>query len=155
MIPNIDDLQPDFTEVEERTLTFSLGDLASEPKNIDERDYYTKIKLTKPIVENGKTVMVDDLEALVQHIYFLLNIEAGQFLIYGDDVGIETIDLYGQPVNYVVAVLEDRIETTLSQDERINSVENFEYEINHGKVHLTFTVKSIYGDINSETVVAI
>lgn len=155
MIPNIDDLQPDFVEVEEKTLTFGLANLATNPKNIDERDYLTKIKLTKPIVENGKTVMIDDLEALTQHIYFLLNIEAGKFLIYGNDVGIETIDLFGQPTSYVVAILESRIKETLTQDERIESVDNFEYELDHGKVHLTFTVKSIYGDIDSETVVAV
>lgn len=155
MIPNIDDLQPDFVEVEEKTLTFGLDKLESNPKNIDERDYLTKIKLTKPIVQNGKTVMIDDLEALTQHIYFMLNIEAGQFLIYGDDVGIETIDLFGKPTSYVVAVLESRIEQALSQDERIESIDNFEYEVDHGKIHLTFTVKSIYGDIDSETVVAL
>lgn len=155
MIPNIDDLQPDFVEVEEKTLTFGLADLAIKPNNIDERDYLTKIKLTKPIVENGKTVMIDELEALTQHIYFLLNIEAGQFLIYGDNIGIETIDLFGQPISYVVAVLESRIEETLLQDERVETVDNFEYEVDHGKIHLTFTVKSIYGDIESETVVAV
>ena len=41
------------------------------------------------------------------------------------------------------------------QDDRITAVENFQFEVNKKKVLTTFTVFSIYGNINVEKVVEI
>lgn len=96
----------------------------------------------------------DELEAMVQVIYKILNTERYEYIIYSWDYGIETIDLYGEPVSYVCPELERRIEEALIQDDRIISVDNFEFDTSEkGKVKAKFTVHTIYGDAETEKVV--
>lgn len=96
----------------------------------------------------------DELEAMKQTVFRILNTERYQYLIYSQDYGIETIDLYGQPVTYVCSELERRITEALSVDTRITSVTDFECDISmKGVVRTTFTVHTIYGDLVTEKVV--
>lgn len=97
----------------------------------------------------------DDLEAVKQAIYLILNIERYKFAIYSFNYGIELNDLYGQPKSFVIPELERRIKEALCQDDRIESVDDFNFEINKNEIHTTFTVHSIYGDIEEKKVVAI
>lgn len=98
----------------------------------------------------------DELEAMKQAVFRILNTERYQYLIYSQNYGIETIDLYGQPVTYVCPELERRITEALSVDTRISSVSDFEYDITvKGAVHVTFTVHTIYGDLVTERTVNI
>lgn len=93
---------------------------------------------------NGNT---DDLLALQQAIYLILGTERYEHIIYSWDYGIERIDLIGKPVPYVLAVLPRRITEALTQDDRVDDVTDFEFEVKKSKVHVTFTVKSKLGDI--------
>ena len=71
--------------------------------------------------------------------------------MYSWDYGIETIDLYGEPVSYVCPELERRITEALTWDDRIESVDNFEFNISQkGMIHVTFTVHTIFGDTEAE-----
>lgn len=97
---------------------------------------------------------VDELEAMQQVIYKILNTERYQYIIYSWDYGIETLDLYGEPISYVCPEIERRIVEALIQDDRIESVDNFEFDYNKkGKIHVTFKVHTIYGDLEEEKVV--
>ncbi len=96
----------------------------------------------------------DGLEAMVQVIYKILNTERYQHIIYSWNYGIELLDLYGEPVTYVCPELQRRITEALVQDDRIESVDNFEFDTSEkGTVKTTFTVHTIYGDIEAEKVV--
>ena len=51
--------------------------------------------------------------------------------------------------------MERVIREALLQDDRITAVQNFEFEVNKKKVLTTFTVVSIFGEINTEMEVEI
>lgn len=96
----------------------------------------------------------DELEAMVQVVYKILNTERFQYIIYSWDYGIETMDLYGEPVTWVCPELQRRIEEALLQDDRIDSVDSFEFDTSEKRtVKATFTVHTIFGDIGAEKVV--
>jgi len=93
---------------------------------------------------------IDEIEALKQTIYLILSIERYENLIYSWNYGMETKDLIGEDYSYVCSELKRRIAEALTQDDRINSVDSFLFEKNKNKVHATFTVHSIFGDIKEE-----
>ena len=101
-------------------------------------------------IVNGK---IDDLAALQQRIFLRLNIEADQYIIYPWTYGLTTVDLIGKPVYYVVAVIPDRIKETLLSDDEITDVSDFEFDVKGNKLTVKFVVKTIYGDLEQETVV--
>jgi len=133
MLPAInDDLQKDFEIEEQPTYTYKL--------NID---------------GNSIIGFTDELEAMKQAIYLILNIERYKYLIYSWNYGIELNDLFGQPTSFVLPELKRRITEALVQDSRILGVDNFSFEVNRGKVHATFTVHTIFGNVEAERVVSI
>lgn len=96
----------------------------------------------------------DELEAMKQVIYKILNTERYQYIIYSWNYGIELIDLYGEPLTYVCPELQRRITEALVQDDRIESVDNFIFDTSEKKiVKVTFTVHTIFGSVESEKVV--
>ncbi|EIS9421912.1 DUF2634 domain-containing protein [Clostridioides difficile] len=97
----------------------------------------------------------DDVEALKQTIFLTLNTERYQHLIYSWNYGAELNDLIGEPISYVIPELERRIKEALIQDDRIENVDNFQFENIKGKVHCKFTVYSKYGNIKAEKVVSV
>lgn len=99
---------------------------------------------------------VDGLEAMRQVCYKILSTERYQYLIYSWDYGIETIDLYGQDPDYVCPVLEQRIKEALLQDDRINSVGGFSFDLSKkGVITVDFTVYTIFGETEISKEVAI
>ena len=133
MLPAVnDDLQKDFEIEEETSHTYKLD------------------------LDNSTIAgYVDGLEAMKQAIYLILNIERYEYLIYSWNYGIELNDLYGQPMSFVLPELKRRVTEALVQDSRILGVDNFSFETNKGKVHATFTVHTIFGDVEAERVVTI
>ena len=106
------------------------------------------------IAENVVSGLCDELEAMKQVIYKILNTERYQYIIYSWDYGIELLDLYGEPVTYVCPELERRIRETLVQDDRIIDVNNFEFDLTEKRtIKVTFTVHTIYGGTVVEKVV--
>ena len=102
---------------------------------------------------NGNSVrgFCDELEAMKQTIFRILSTERYQYVIYSWNYGIETLDLYGQPVTYVCPELERRIEEALLVDSRIVRVSDFEHDTSvKGVVHTTFTVHTVFGDFAAE-----
>ena len=96
----------------------------------------------------------DKLEAMHQVIYKILNTERYQHIIYSWNYGIELLDLFGEPVSFVCPEVKRRITEALVQDDRINSVDNFEFDLSvKGTVKVTFTVHTIFGELQEEKVV--
>lgn len=96
----------------------------------------------------------DEIEAMKQVIFKILNTERYQYIIYSWNYGIELEDLFGEPVSYVCPELERRITEALVQDDRIESVDSFSFDISQKrKVHVTFVAHTIFGDIEAERTV--
>ncbi|MFR1619048.1 DUF2634 domain-containing protein [Megamonas funiformis] len=93
---------------------------------------------------------IDELDAIVQACYKILNTERYQYVIYSWNYGIELQDLFGKPIPYVYSELPRRIKEALIQDDRINSVEDFELSYDKGNVLAKFTVKTNLGNIEME-----
>ena len=106
--------------------------------------------------ENSIRGFVDGVEAVRQAVFRILNTERYQYLIYSWNYGIETLDLYGQPVTYVCPELERRITEALLADTRILRVADFEHDTSKkGVLYTTFTVSTIFGDFSTEKEVSI
>lgn len=100
--------------------------------------------------------LTDGQEAMKQAIFKVLQTERYEYPeIYSDNYGVELWDLIGQPIPYVLPEIERRITEALTWDERIESVTDFDFNVQGKKVHVTFTAHTIYGEIAEETAVSI
>ena len=93
----------------------------------------------------------DGLEAVKQAIYKILMTERYQYIMYSWNYGIELLDLFGEPVTYVCPELKRRISEALLCDDRIRNVDHFEFSYpQKGVIHVSFTVHTLYGDVDVE-----
>ncbi len=113
--------------------------------NIQEIIYFDK---TYKIKDNRVVGFCDGIEALKQTIYFILNIERYDYLIYSKNYGSELRGIIGVDRDIGESELKRRIKEALTQDDRIENVENFEFKYERDSVLIKFTVFSIYGDLN-------
>lgn len=98
----------------------------------------------------------DNLEAIKQTVFKILNTERYKYIIYSWNYGIELEDLFGQPVRYACPEIERRVKEALLQDDRITAVDNFEFNFpKRGVVAVQFTVHTIFGDLNEEMAVKV
>jgi phage baseplate assembly protein W len=133
MIPTInDDLTADFEVITHPSLTYKI--------NFEDE---TIVKTT------------DDLEAIKQAVYKILNTERYQYLIYSWNYGIELEDLFGMPLPYVYPELKRRITEALTWDDRIEEITDFTFSHQHGEVAMTFTVNTVVGNFEAERTVKI
>lgn len=94
--------------------------------------------------------IIDELEALKQVVYKILNTQRYIYPIYSWNYGVELDDLYGKPVIYVCAELENRIIEALTYDERISNVRDFTFDTSKKRViTVTFIVDTIFGELQS------
>jgi hypothetical protein len=91
--------------------------------------------------------MTDEQDAIKQAIYLTLGTERFQWVIFSWNYGVEFNDLFGMPISWVIPEVKRRIVEALLQDARIKTVDGFEFEVGKGKLIITFTAQTIYGDI--------
>lgn len=133
MIPQVqDDIRQDFTFEALPSKTFRLN-------------------------HNNLTVTgtIDQIQAVEQAVFLILNVERYQWLIFSWNYGVELHNLIGKDPEYCLPEIERRVREALLQDDRITTVQDFQFEINKKQVLTTFTVVSIFGEINVEKVVEI
>ncbi len=105
--------------------------------------------MIKDKVING---YAEELEAMKQVVYKILNTERYDYIIYSWNYGVELKDLFGKPVDYVCPEIERRVKDALTQDNRIESVYNFKFDKSkRGVVAVNFVVGTIYGDVDMNT----
>lgn len=98
--------------------------------------------------------LTDGLEAMKQAVFKVLQTERYRYpKIYSGNYGVELWDLIGQPIPYVLPEIQRRITEALTWDERITGVDGYEFEVQKSKVHTTFVVHTIYGEIETELAV--
>ena len=123
MIPQVqDDIRQDFTFEALPSKTFRLN-------------------------HNNLTVTgtIDQIQAVEQAVFLILNVERYQWLIFSWNYGVELHNLIGKDPEYCLPEIERRVREALLQDDRITTVQDFQFEINKKQVLATFTVVSIFG----------
>lgn len=153
MIPDIEILEQSIPEITYPTRTYKIvfrnddmkqtGVLRVKLNTLNETEY-ERI--------SGYT---DDIGAVAQAIYLILNTERYRHIIYSWDYGVELLDLFGLPMNYVISEIPRRITDALLQDNRIVEVKDFEFDVHKNKLHTTFVVVTNIGNINAEMEVAV
>lgn len=99
--------------------------------------------------------MTDEADAMLQAVYLILSVERYQYPIYSFNYSVELADLIGQPKDYVMSEAKRRITEALTQDDRIESVDGWAFETTKKSVIVTFTVHTIFGDIETTKEVAV
>lgn len=101
--------------------------------------------------KNNISGFCDELEAVKQAVYLILNIERYEYLIYDWDYGFEIKDLIGQESIIIQPEIQRRICDALKQDSRIVNVRDFIFENGSiGKLIVHFTVETIFGSYQSQ-----
>lgn len=99
---------------------------------------------------------IDGVEALAQAVRLILSTERYRWLIHSWNYGVELHSLIGKDPEYCIPEIERRIREALLQDDRIQRVEDFSFSLPaKRRVHVSFTVESIYGRIAEEKEVEI
>ena len=129
--------------------TTSDINVAATAEQMPNKSYRMKIADEK-IIGN-----IDELEAIAQACYKILNTERYQYVIYSWNYGIELQDLFVKPIPYVYSELPRRIREALMQDDRVQSVDDFDLSYNKGDVLARFTVTTNIGTIDMEKGVTI
>lgn len=102
-------------------------------------------------IESGRIRgKVDGLEAIRQAVYLILSTERYDFLIYSWNYGVELKNLIGQPRDYAFSEIKRVITEALTQDDRINAVDGFDFSVEKKTVLVSFVVHSIYGETTLE-----
>lgn len=123
-------------------------------------------KKLKVVEQPAKTFSVDfekkrmigvceDLDAVRQAVFCILNTERYDYLIYSWNYGVELQDLFGRPAPYVKSEIKRRIKEALTQDDRIRSVDDFSFTDSDAGMAVAFTVHSTVGtfDVSKEVVI--
>ncbi len=97
----------------------------------------------------------DQREAMKQVIYLIVYTERYQYPIYSWNYGAELDGLIGQPIPYVLPEIKRRVTEALMQDDRITGVDNWEFEVVRSKVTATYTVRTVWGDIDADVEVTV
>lgn len=101
--------------------------------------------------ENRMKQMCDNLEAVKQAVYKIINTERYLYLIYSWNYGVELVDLFGKPISYCVSEIERRIREALLMDDRIVKVKDFQFDFPEKRtIHTRFIVVSTKGDFFAE-----
>lgn len=122
----------------------STYDVVADVDSWQQPSYTFRVKYETDGQLNG---YCDELEAMRQAIYKIINTERYQYLIYSWNYGIELADLFGQPIPFVYAEIQRRITEALLQDDRITDVYDFDFSSTGGDVLCKFSVKTQYGVI--------
>lgn len=101
--------------------------------------------------EKVVTTPISGLESVRQAAVLAINTERYEHNIFSHQYGVELLDLFGENQQYVMSEVKRRIEEALMQDDRIISVDNFEYTRTKRALHVAFLVTSDAGKFEAET----
>lgn len=106
------------------------------------------------ILNNGSVSVITGIDALRHWIDKTIRTQTGRYSIYnGKNYGANIEDLiigksYG--FDFVESELKREIETALLQHDDILSINNFTVQKNGTVLDVTFTLKTVYGNIDKE-----
>ncbi|MEF9952191.1 MAG: DUF2634 domain-containing protein [Clostridium sp.] len=122
------------------TLTMDIEDNIEEPTKTLDLDF-----------EKGRLVgFCDNIKALKQSIYLMLNTERYVYPIFSDDYGVEFKNIIGHEREIAQSECKRIIKETLQQDRRIDDVDEFIFNCKEDYMKVSFLVSSIYGEFKVE-----
>lgn len=130
MLPDMDDYEDDLDEI-----TDEMEELVIPDKTYN-------LNYASKRIEG----LIDESDARAQAITKSLITEAEEYAVYDPGYGMIVSDLIGMPMNYAVSEIKDRIEETLLQDDRFDSVTFTDVQIDKRSVALLFTVHCADGE---------
>lgn len=103
-------------------------------------------------IKNGHIAgWIDELEAMRQAVEKILLTERFGWAIYSDNYGVELQDLIGEDFDLIKSEIERVVSEALLADRRIESLEDFILEqTSKSSLHFSFTVTTVFGEINME-----
>ncbi len=111
-----------------------------------------RIDLEKNIISGN----IDETESVRQAVYMILSTERYTKPIYTWNYGIETYDLYQSNKTYIIPQLQSRIMAALYQDDRIQEVSNFKFDVQGSVYRVSFDVRTVFDTtIAAETEVSL
>jgi phage baseplate assembly protein W len=147
-IPNYDELTEDQVLDEDGELVEDEDEYEEESESDDEDETSRTYAITADGTVAG---FVDELDAIRQAVYLILNTERYDYQIYSWDYGSEIKGLYGMPMDYCIAELERLIPEALKRDDRIDDVTDFEFAADGSSLTVAFTVHTLIGEMQMET----
>lgn len=95
--------------------------------------------------KNRITGRIDELEAVKQAVLKILQTERFRYLIYSFNFGSELESLIGSNEFFVQSEASRMLQEALSQDDRIQGIENVRVVVNGDSILLEFRVMTTYG----------
>ena len=92
----------------------------------------------------------DGMEALLQAVYLILISKRFRHEIYSFNYGVETDELTGCPEDVIYPRIEQIFTDALMQDDRINSVSDFEFKKEKDSLNVSFIVNSNIGSFKMD-----
>lgn len=125
----------------------TLNDDLIPDLKIEEQPSYTyKLDMEKNRIKG----FVDNQDSISQVVYKILTTERYKHEIYSWNYGVELNDLIGKPMPYVYPEIERRVTEALTADDRIEGVSDFKFESRGNSVICSFTVNTIFGNVEIE-----
>ena len=103
--------------------------------------------------KNGKSIIVEGIEALKVRNYLSLRIYKGRFFIYNNKVGTRLKDLIGKSKNYVSLRVEEMIYEAIVDNVYVTDIDNLEINYVNSKIIVTFDVINIYKNYNEQIII--
>ncbi len=107
------------------------------------------------LLEGKIDTYIDELDAIKQAVFKMLETGRYQHVIYDFSYGSELNDLIGRDSDYIEMELRRRIRDALTYDDRITDVTNFSFHKEDENVTVSFKVISIEGSFESEVMISV
>ena len=101
--------------------------------------------------ENQIAGFVDDIDAIAQTVYHILNTERYAYPIYDDNYGVELKQYIGKNFSFVEATIENTLKAALTHDDRIIDINITGLErINNDSLNVGFEIITNIGRAETE-----
>lgn len=92
---------------------------------------------------------IDGAEAMKQAIWLILHTERYAYFIYSWNYGVELCDKIGSNMALGCLHVQNAVCEALKQDDRISMVDHFSFTKDENKLCVSFTVHTIFGELES------
>ena len=146
MFPEID-YDFDAEEVIEEEITESIKIGRTPLYEFDRQEY---------VIRDGKVVECTQEEAARQWLGFFIKTKLGKYRVYDDTEFGSNVESYiGYKFDnsgFVASEIERELEEGAEMCRAIDSIEDFEYEMSNGVLHITFAIVLATGDVMKEEI---
>ncbi len=98
---------------------------------------------------------IDEIEAVKQFCIKTINTARFRHVVYSFNYGCEIDDLIGMDLteDFLISEISRMIKESLENDDRIESVEDFNISNEHDNIYISFKVNTIYGSFTQSEVI--